>query len=247
MRPKNPPAEMTARTRPSLARRLGRVLWQLLMVMTLAPAAIILIFRWVDPPSSSVIIQARAAALIDGRGWGSIHQQWVDLPQIAPALQLAVIAAEDQRFPDHWGFDVDAIADALETRARGGRLRGASTISQQVAKNLFLSHDRSWVRKGIEAYLTGWIELLWPKRRILEVYLNIAQFSERDYGAAAAAQALFQTHPARLTERQSALLAAALPAPEDRNATRPSQYLVHRATWIRNQMRQLGYAYLDRL
>lgn len=224
-------------------RRLLFRLLRWLLVLALLPALVILVLRWAPPPTSSVIIQARIAA--DQPGY--VRHHWVPLAEIAPALQLAVIGAEDQRFAEHWGFDLDAIEEALQTRAEGGRLRGASTLSQQVAKNLFLWHGRTWLRKGLEAYLTGWIELLWPKHRILEVYLNIAQFSDRDYGAGAASRGLFHVPPSRLSEHQAALMAATLPDPSDREADRPSDYLLSRAQWIERQMRQLGYAYLDRL
>ncbi len=231
----------------SLFKRLWRRALQLAALVLLAPVLAILVLRWVDPPTSSVIVQARVDALLNGHDWSYVRQQWTSLDTMAPSLQLAAIAAEDQRFAEHWGFDLDAIADALESRARGGRLRGASTITQQVAKNLFLSHSRNWLRKSAEAYLTGWIELLWPKRRTLEVYLNIAQFSARDYGVLAASRSLFGVTPATITEHQAALLAAALPDPDDRRPDRPSAYLSSRAQWIQRQMHQLGYAYLQQL
>lgn len=218
--------------------RLRRWLGSLLLVALLAPASVVLALRWLPPPGSSVIWQARLASD------EPVRQRWVPLEQIAPALQLAVIASEDQRFASHWGFDVEAIWDALSS---DGRLRGASTLTQQVAKNLFLWQERSWLRKGLEAYLTGWIELLWPKRRILEVYLNIAQFGAREYGAAAAGATLFGTGPGAISERQAALLAACLPNPVQLHAERPSDYVRQRAAWIRIQMRQLGYGYLEEL
>jgi len=234
---------MSRPKRSSLLRWLRR----LLLVLLLGPALLILLLRWLPPPTSAVIVQARIAAWQAEQPPGHIRQQWVPLTQIAPALQLAVIAAEDQLFDRHWGFDLESIQSALDASERGRRLRGASTLSQQVAKNLFLWHGRSWLRKGMEVYLTGWIELLWSKQRILEVYLNIAQFSARDYGAAAASRSLFQADPARLSEQQAALLAASLPNPVRLRADAPSDYLWSRADWIRTQMRQLGYVYLDGL
>jgi monofunctional biosynthetic peptidoglycan transglycosylase len=224
-----------------------RWLSRLLLALLLGPALLVLLLRWLPPPTSSVIVQARVAAWQADQPPGFIRQQWLPLTQIAPALQLAVIAAEDQTFDRHWGFDLQSIQSALLASERGRRLRGASTLSQQVAKNLFLWHGRSWLRKGMEVYLTGWIELLWPKRRILEVYLNLAQFSARDYGAAAASTSMFHTAAARLTEQQAALLAASLPNPVLLRADAPSDYLWSRADWIRSQMRQLGYGYLDGL
>lgn len=223
----------------------GLVKW--LLIVLLAPAFVILLLRWLPPPTSSVIVQERIDAWQEGRPQDGIQQDWVPLSQIAPALQLAVIASEDQLFDRHWGFDLDSIQSALNMQQQGGRLRGASTLSQQVAKNLFLWHGRSWLRKGMEAYLTGWIEALWPKRRILEVYLNIAQFSALDYGAAAASRSLFRTSPSQLNEQQAALLAASLPNPVILRADAPSDYVWSRASWIRVQMKQLGYGYLDQL
>ena len=160
-------------------------------------------------------------------------------------LLLAVIAAEDQRFPHHYGFDLREIRDAIEERAAGQRVRGASTISQQVARNLFLWRDRSWVRKGLEAWLTALIEVTWPKRRILEMYLNFAQFGPRTYGAAAAAERSFRKPVRDLTPQESARLAAVLPNPEAFDAAAPSPRVRARADWVERQMGQLGAFYLD--
>ncbi|MEO7200282.1 MAG: monofunctional biosynthetic peptidoglycan transglycosylase, partial [Dokdonella sp.] len=161
-------------------------------------------------------------------------------------LAIAVVASEDQRFPQHRGFDVDAIRDALAAADDGERLRGASTISQQVAKNLFLWGGRSYVRKGLEVWFTALIETLWTKQRILEVYLNIAEFGDGIYGAQAASQQHFGRPATELSSHQAALLAAVLPSPKRLHAKRPSAYVQKRAAWIERQMRQLGgSAYLD--
>lgn len=211
------------------------------VVLLLAPAAAILALRWVDPPVTAFMLRVHAAADVPGP---SIHYVWRDLEGIAPDLALAVVAAEDQTFPRHHGFVWSAIGDALQEGADGGRLRGASSISQQVVKNLFLWPGQSWLRKGIEAYLTVWLELLWPKRRILEVYLNIAQFGDRTFGAEAAARRYFGVAAAGLAPEQAALLAAALPAPERYRVVPPSPYMRERQAWILGQMRQLGPGYL---
>ena len=150
------------------------------------------------------------------------------------------MAAEDQKFPVHWGFDPHSIAEAWEERRKGERIRGASTITQQVAKNLFLWPGKSFVRKGIEAYFTVLIETIWPKRRILEVYLNIAEFGRGVFGIAAASETFYKKTPDRLTRTQSALLAAALPNPRRLRIDRPSPYMRARAGWILNQMNQLN-------
>jgi monofunctional biosynthetic peptidoglycan transglycosylase len=155
--------------------------------------------------------------------------------RISPHAAVAVLASEDQRFPQHAGFDLESIADAVEERSRGGRLRGASTISQQVAKNLFLWPGRSWLRKGLEAWLTVWIEALWPKPRILEVYLNVAQFGPCTFGVGAASRRFFGKEPAHLTLAEASLLAAVLPNPVRRRVEAPSPGVRRRAAWIARQ------------
>jgi monofunctional biosynthetic peptidoglycan transglycosylase len=155
-------------------------------------------------------------------------------------MKVAVIASEDQTFPSHNGFDFKSIDKALEERERGRRTRGASTISQQVAKNLFLWNGRSWVRKGLEVYFTILIESMWPKQRILEVYLNVAEFGRGIYGVGAASETFFRKVPKRLTSADAALLAAVLPSPKRLRANAPSRYVRSRQTWIVDQMRGLG-------
>ena len=216
-------------------RRVRRwLLWSVLAVLA-GPGLLVLLLRWVDPPTSAFRVRAHWQS--DG---GAIHRVWVDLDRIAPSLPQAVIAAEDQTFAEHHGFVWSAIGDALESNLEGGSIRGGSSISQQVAKNLFLTPARSYLRKAVEAYLTVWIELLWPKARIMEVYLNIAQFDDRTFGAEAAAVRLFGTSAATLTPAQSALLAGVLPDPDGLDAARPGPYLRERQAWILRQMRQLG-------
>jgi monofunctional biosynthetic peptidoglycan transglycosylase len=150
------------------------------------------------------------------------------------------VASEDQKFPEHWGFDVEAIEKAYQLNQHSHRVRGASTISQQVAKNLFLWSGRSYFRKGLEAYFTVLIEGCWPKRRILEIYLNIAEFGSGTYGAEAAAQRFFHKSAARLTRSDAAVLAAVLPNPQRFSAAAPSRYIQQRRDWILQQMQALG-------
>jgi len=158
------------------------------------------------------------------------------------------MAAEDQKFPWHWGFDLDSIRDAVESKEKGGRLRGASTLTQQVAKNLFLWPGRSYIRKGLEACFTVLLEVSWPKRRILEVYLNIAEFGNGIYGVDTAARVLMGKRARDLTPEEAAILAAVLPSPRRMNAAKPSEYVLERAEWIRDQMKQMGgVRYLDNL
>ena len=198
----------------------------------------ILLLRWIPPPTSAVML---ARTLGEGR---SQDYQWVPLERIAPSAALAVVAAEDQKFPDHWGFDLDSIRDAVEHNTRGGRLRGASTLTQQVARNLFLWQGRSYLRKGLEAWLTLLLEIAWPKRRILEVYLNIAEMGKRTFGVQAASRRFFARPAADLSPAQAALLAAVLPNPRRFHADRPSDYVLARRDHILQQMSQLGAGYL---
>src|SRR5258708_30048094 len=168
------------------------------------------------------------------------RHSWVDLDRISPNLALAVVASEDQKFPEHWGFDVPAIEKAYALNQHSHKVHGASTISQQVAKNLFLWSGRSYFRKGLEAYFTVLIEACLPKRRILEIYLNIAEFGSGTYGAEAAAERFFHKPAAMLTRSDSAVLAAVLPNPERLSAAVPSAYLQQRRDWILGQMEALG-------
>jgi monofunctional biosynthetic peptidoglycan transglycosylase len=205
------------------------------------------VLRVVPPLTSAFMVERWITARVGGEPGFRLHYDWTPWENISPQLPIALVAAEDQKFPVHHGFDVAAIQDALADAGDGERLRGASTISQQTAKNLFLWSGRSFVRKGLEAYFTALIELMWPKRRILEVYCNIAEFGNGIYGAAAASEHFFGVPPAHLTARQSALLAAALPNPRRLRVDRPSPYLRGRAAWIERQARQLGGpAYLPR-
>lgn len=214
----------------------------MLLALALAPVAIILPFRWVTPPTTAFMLQYRfGAGPARDYAW-----RWTGLDRISPWLPLAVVAAEDQKFPYHYGFDLDSINEAVASRRN--RPRGASTISQQTVKNLYLWPGRSLVRKGLEAWLTVYLELLWPKRRTLEVYVNIAEFGPGVYGAQATSLRYFGKLPAELTAHEAATLAAVLPNPERLSVTAPSVYVRARAAWIELQMQRLGGpGYLDRL
>jgi monofunctional glycosyltransferase len=193
------------------------------------------------------MIQHQVSHWIKGSERPYLHHEWVDWKAISPAVPLAVVAAEDQRFPFHFGFDLTEIEKAWDRFHNGGRLRGASTISQQVAKNLFLWRGKNWVRKAFEAWFTLAIELTWPKRRILEVYLNIAQLGPNTYGIGSASWRFFHRPAEALSMKEAALVAAALPNPERYRLDAPSAYMRKRAAWLRRQMRQLGETYLDNL
>ncbi len=211
-----------------------------LLAMIAFSVVLVLCLRWIAPPTSAFMIEEGLAGVLDHGKKRSIKYHWINLKSISPYLPLAVVAAEDQKFPFHWGFDVGSIRKAVESYDRGHRLRGASTISQQVAKNLFLWPGRSFIRKGFEAYFTVLLELLWPKRRILEVYVNIAQFGDGIFGAQEAATILLGKRPSRLTLNDAALLAAVLPNPEEYRVTRPSGYVNARRRWIKEQIERLG-------
>ena len=222
---------------------MGRLLrWILgtLAACLLASVLLVLPLRWINPPFSAFMAESQIMAwLRRDSSYASTHV-WVDLNRISPNMGLAVIASEDQKFPAHWGFDVAAIEKAYQLNQHSHKVRGASTISQQVAKNLFLWSGRSYFRKGLEAYFTLLIEACWPKRRILEVYLNIAEFGPGTYGAEAAARRFFHEAAVRLTRSDAALLAAVLPNPEHYSALSPSAYVQHRREQILAQMQALG-------
>jgi monofunctional glycosyltransferase len=226
------------RRRPLVSRLLRAMLWLAFAWLILSVGAVAAM-RWVAPPTSAFMLLDRAATSSDGRAYAQRHR-WIDSARISPHMKVAVIAAEDQKFPEHHGFDVDSINDAMAERERGGRVRGASTISQQVAKNLFLWSERSWVRKGFEAYFTALIELMWPKQRILEVYLNLAEFGRGVFGVGAASEVYFRKQAVALTAADAALLAAVLPNPKRLRVDAPSQYVRSRQEWIMGQMRGLG-------
>ncbi len=244
---KRPRSDTRTRThkRPAASgrrRSLSLLRWGMMSgaAFLLLSVLLVLPWRWLAPPTSAFMLHHQRAT---GQ---AVHHRWVPWDKIAPWLPIAVVAAEDQKFPQHRGFDFDSIIKA--TQERRGRMRGASTISQQVAKNLFLWSGRSYWRKGLEAYLTVLIEVLWPKRRILEIYLNVAEFGPGIYGAGAAAEIIFRKPAARLTLREASRLAAVLPNPKRMSARRPSAYVNRRAGEIADWVRKLGGpAYLSDL
>lgn len=224
-----------------LFRGIARLVLRLGLAFVGFTLALVLAFRWLDPPTSAFMLQVRIGGTL-------VQQTWVPLESISPSLRLAVIAAEDQRFPAHNGLDARAISRALDDHRAGGNLRGASTITQQTAKNLFLWPGRNFVRKGLEAWFAVLMEVLWPKTRILEVYLNVAEFGPGVYGAGAASAVYFGKPAAAITAPEAALLAAVLPNPRGLNVADPGPYVLERQAWILRQMRQLGgEGYLDRL
>ncbi len=203
-------------------------LWLLLLAF-LTPPAVVVAPRWLPPPTTAFILQSPTQP---------VDYRWVPASRHADVLRKAVLAAEDQKFWDHNGFDFEAIEKALAHNQRNRRLRGASTISQQVAKNLFLRNERSWLRKGLEVSFTVLIEACWTKQRILETYLNVAEFGPGVFGAEAAAQRFFGRPAAKLTPEQAARLAAVLPNPRKWKAASPGPYVQRRVQWI---LGQIGY------
>ena len=230
------------RQRGGIAARLFRSLLIVMMAWLLLTVTPVLLLRWLRPLASAFMLEARAAAWRAGDRSYRTDFRWVSLEQISPHAAIAVIASEDQQFPFHAGFDFDSIRQAVRASEHGKRLRGASTLSQQVAKNLFLWNGRSFVRKGLEAYFTVLLETLWPKERILEMYLNIAQLGDGIYGVEAGAQRFWHKSALRLSSPEAALLAAVLPNPLRLHAERPSRYVLERRDWILGQMRALGGA-----
>jgi monofunctional biosynthetic peptidoglycan transglycosylase len=237
-----------AKRRRGLARRIVRGTVIALAAWAAVTVTAVIAFRWIDPPSTMFMATDRIDALLERDREYQFRHEWRDWDEISKHAAIAVIAAEDQQFPNHRGFDFKQIDKALADRERGRRVRGASTISQQVAKNLFLWRGQSWFRKGLEAGLTVLIESLWSKRRILEVYLNVAEFGRGTYGVQAASRRYFNKDASRLNRSEAALLAAVLPAPTRMKVQAPSRYVQRRQAWILRQMAALGgTSYLARL
>lgn len=201
----------------------------------------VLLYKFVPPPITPLMV----VRLLEEPAKGQTHRlfkDWVSLTDIQSNLQLAVIASEDNRFLEHFGFDLDAIEKAQDYNEiqNGKRLRGASTITQQTAKNVFLWPQRSWLRKGLEVYFTFLIELTWSKRRIMEVYLNVIEMGRGIYGAEAASQTYYHKPASKLTRGEAALIAAILPDPRRRSPINPSVYLLERQQWILWNMNNIG-------
>ncbi|HVM78327.1 MAG TPA: monofunctional biosynthetic peptidoglycan transglycosylase [Stellaceae bacterium] len=218
-----------ARARPSIGRRLWRIARAIVLLVLLLPIPFVAAYRFLAPPVTPLMLIRSAAG-------EPIRQRWVPIGEISPWLRRAVVASEDALFCSNYGFDFGEIKEAIERARAGRRLRGASTISQQTAKNLLLWPGRSFLRKGLEAYITVLLELGWPKSRILEVYLNVIEWGPGIYGAEEAAQAHFRKPAAALTRHEAALLAAILPNPRRLSAEHPSPYVEGRASTIEAQM-----------
>lgn len=208
---------------------LKRVL-QFIGILLVSPLILMILYRWIPPTTTAFMVRHAV-----------VHQEfyrydWESSENISKWVGRAMVASEDQKFWDHFGFDVEAVQKALKDRERGRRVRGASTISQQVVKNLFLWPGQSWFRKGLEAGYTLWLELVLPKERILEIYINIAEFGYGVYGAEAAAQRYFDKPAGKLTRSEAALMAVVLPNPKRMKLDRPGPYMRGRQAWVLRQM-----------
>ncbi len=199
------------------------------------------LYRYVNPPLTPLMVIGYFG------GKRTIKKEWSDYKNISNYMKLAAIAAEDQKFPLHDGFDIESIKDAIDEKLSGDRLRGASTISQQTAKNVFLWPSRTWMRKAAEAYFTFLIEKMWGKKRILEVYLNVIETGKGVYGVGKAGEIYFGKSAGSLTKEESALIAAILPNPVRMSAVKPSGYVRERQLWIMGQMDNLGTGYLKKI
>lgn len=221
-------------------RLIGVVALKVLLIFFLLSIISVFALKWIDPFTSSIMMQRKISSIFSSDESSTIHYNWVNYDDISANAKLAVVAAEDQNFPYHFGFDIEQIGKAINESQKGRRLRGASTITQQVAKNLFLWNGKSFIRKGFEAYFTILIEAFWSKRRILEVYLNITEMGNMIFGIGAAGKKYFNRSAAKLTKEQAALIAAILPNPVKYSVTHPTKYMLKRKYWILNQMKSLG-------
>ncbi len=234
--------------KPPRRRRWWRWLLALPLLFAVLSVVQVATLRFVDPAFSAFMVSRQLEAFRSGDWRFRIAYDWRDLDEISPYVPLAMVASEDQNFAEHFGFDLKAIEKARKNNARGRKVRGGSTISQQTAKNLFLWSGRSWVRKGLEAWYTLLIEAMWPKHRIIEVYANIAEFGDGVYGAQAAARTYFRKDASQLAPSEAARMAAVLPSPRRYSIARPGPYVQRRAKAIQRQMRYIGGAdYLKRL
>jgi monofunctional glycosyltransferase len=233
--------------RKSTFLRIFRIIRKVVIWFLILSIGLVVLYRFIPPPVTPLMIIRTAGQAVSGRPL-KLKKDWVPIEEISPSLPQAVIASEDQLFPDHWGFDFKAIEKAMESnksRKKKKRIKGASTISQQTAKNVFLWPGRSWLRKGFEVYFTMLIEGLWSKQRIMEVYLNVIEMGDGIYGAEAAARSFFNKPAKNLSSSQAALIAAVLPNPRKWSPRAPTPYIYARQRWILRNMNNLGRVELE--
>ena len=205
-----------------------------------------IVLKWVPIWITPTMIERKLEAIFKGKE-SEIYYDWTSYNNISTEMALAVVASEDQRFPTHFGFDFEALENAFKNNLKGRRIKGASTISQQVAKNVFLWQDRSYIRKALEVWFTMLIEVIWGKERILEVYLNVAETGTMTFGVEAAATRYFNKNASSLSRTEAARIAAVLPNPNRFLIARPSGYVQRRTNAISRQMRMLGRGYIAEL
>lgn len=236
---KGTPKKAMAKTkgRPSLISFLWIWFRRLALIFVLSSIFSVLMYRWIDPPFTALMLKRAWEYHSENHEWKWTGPSWADADEISPNYFRAIVAGEDQRFMDHWGFDLDAIQAAAKWNQRHKRKRGASTLSQQVAKNVFLWEDRSWIRKGLEVWFTLWIEMLWSKERILEVHANVAELSPWSFGVQDNARKWFGKNAKALSPREAALLAAALPKPRAFNGKNPAAFYTRKQLFIQRNMK----------
>lgn len=219
-----------------MLKKIFRFILRTVLVLFLLSIVMTIVYRFVPVPVTPLMIQ-RYFEMEDGK----IEKDWIPLEEISDNLPLAVVTAEDQKFEEHYGFDLEAIEKAVKynEKHKGKKVKGASTISQQTAKNVFLWPGRSWVRKGLEVYFTFLIELFWSKERIMEVYLNVIEMGPGVYGAEAAARHYFNKPASKLTKSEAASIAAILPNPNRWSASKPTPYIVKKRNWILRHMKKI--------
>lgn len=222
-----------------LVRTIWRIFWKTTMWFFIVSIGLTIIYRFVPVPFTPLMVIRLVEQTFDSEKDVRLQKDWVPMSEMARHAPQAVFAAEDQKFLDHKGFDFEAMEKAWENNKKGKRIKGASTITQQTVKNVFLWPSRSYVRKGLEAYFTVLVELLWSKERIMEVYLNVIEMGNGIYGIEAAAQAYYQKPAAKLNRNQAAMIAAVLPNPIRWNPTKPTGYIRGRQSWIMRQMNNL--------
>jgi len=222
-----------------MIKKIIRIFLKLVLWFFISTIAVVIIYRFVPPPLTPLMVIRLFEQAADEKRAARLTKDWVSLDEMSHAMPLAVITSEDQKFEEHYGFDLDAIekAQKYNDRHKGRKVKGASTISQQTAKNVFLWPQRSYVRKAFEVYFTSLIELLWSKERIMEVYLNVIEMGDGIYGAEAASQEYFHKPASRLKSPEAALIAACLPNPIKWSPARPTPYILRKQAWILHHMR----------
>ena len=223
----------------SFFNRLFRLIRIAIYAFFISSILVVILYRFINPPVTPLMIFRSAEQLVGGKSV-TLSKQWVPIDQISSNLQTAVIASEDIHFLTHFGFDIEAIQKANALNKKGSKLRGASTITQQTAKNVFLWPGRDWIRKGMEAYFTLLMETFWSKQRIMEVYLNVIEMGDGVYGAEAASQKYFYKDASQLTKEQSALIAAVLPNPRKWHPNSPTSFIQRKKNRILNVMHKIG-------